>query len=117
MATDPSFIDHVCEQAGLAPRLTWRKMFGEYALHLQGRVVAFVCDNQVFIKPTAAGARLAPGAMPLPPYPGGKPHLRLADELDDRDLVRRILIATASELPLPKPKPKAKPRSEARGPG
>lgn len=117
MATDPSFIDYVCEQADLAQRLTYRRMFGEYALYLEGRVVAFVCDNQVFIKPTVAGARLAPGAVPLPPYPGGKPHLRLADELDDRDLLRRILIATASELPLPKPKPKAKPKPTARGAG
>jgi TfoX/Sxy family transcriptional regulator of competence genes len=90
-------------------------MFGEYALYLEGRVVAFVCDNQVFIKPTAAGARLAPGAVPLPPYPGGKPHLRLADELDDRELFKRILIATASELPLPKPKPKPKAKPAARG--
>lgn len=116
MATDPSFVEYVCEQADLGHRLTHRKMFGEYALYLEGRVVAFVCDNQVFIKPTTAGGKLAPQAARLPPYPGAKLYLRLADELDDRDLLRRILVATASELPLPKPKPKAKPAA-ARGKG
>lgn len=118
MATDPSFVEYVCEQAGLEHRLTHRKMFGEYALYLEGRVVAFVCDNQVFIKPTAAGERLAPQAARLPPYPGAKLYLRLADELDDRDLLRRILVATANELPLPKPGTKAKARpAAARGRG
>jgi len=28
MATDQSFVDHVCEQAGLGPHLSYRKMFG-----------------------------------------------------------------------------------------
>ena len=63
MATDLSFVEYVREQAGLEHRLTHRKMFGEYALYLEGRVVAFVCDNQVFIKPTEAGGKLAPQAV------------------------------------------------------
>lgn len=101
MATDPLPIRHSSNT------------FGEYALYLDGRVVAFVCDNQVFIKPTAAGEKLAPQAARLPPCPGAKLHLRLADELDDRDLLMRILVATANELPWPPPKMKAKAKPAA----
>lgn len=111
MATDASFIEYVCEQAGLARGLTHRKMFGEYALYLHGRVVALVCDNQVYVKPTPAGAALATSAARLPPYPGARPHLRLADELDDRELLGRILVATAEALPVPGPRA----RRSARG--
>jgi hypothetical protein len=55
MASDQDFVDYVCEQAGLGAALTYRKMSGEYALYLDERVVAFVCDNMLFVKPTAAG--------------------------------------------------------------
>lgn len=102
MASDASFIEYVAEQAALGERLTWRKMFGEYALYVDAKVVALVCDNQVFVKPTPAGQELAPAAAALPPYPGAKPHLRLCDELDDGDLLARLLLATAEALPAAK---------------
>lgn len=108
MATDASFMEYVSEQATLGGRLTYRKMFGEYALYLDGVVVAFACDNQVFLKPTPAGEALAPSAAMLPAYPGSKLYLRLADELDDSELFARLLIATAAALPPPKSKGKAK---------
>ena len=103
MASDASFVEYVCEQADLRPRLTHKKMFGEYALYLDGTVVAFVCDNQLFIKPTEAGRALLVHTDEQPPYPRGKPHFRLGAELDDRDLLRRVLLATQQALPAPKP--------------
>lgn len=110
MATEQHFVEHVCEQAGLGPALSFRKMFGEYALYLHGRVVAFACDNQLFLKPTTQGRALLGAVTELPPYPGGKPHFRLADEIDDRELLRRLLQVTADALPLPPAKSAPKPR-------
>ncbi|WP_217474748.1 TfoX/Sxy family protein [Stutzerimonas stutzeri] len=103
MASDKDFMDYVAEQIGLGSRLTYRKMFGEYALYLDGKVVAFVCDNSLFIKPSQAATALAP-ELPLgPPYPGAKDY-PVADELlDDPDALRRLVIETASALPAPKP--------------
>lgn len=113
MASDPSFVDHVCEQANLGPALTFKKMFGEYALYLDGKVVALICDNQLFVKPTPQGKALLGTVDEHPPYPSAKPQYRIADELEDRDLMRRLLLATALALPAPKPKskPKLKPKS------
>ncbi|MFL6693528.1 MAG: TfoX/Sxy family protein, partial [Ramlibacter sp.] len=51
MATDASFDEYVCDQAGLGSRLTSKRMFGEYALYVDGKVVAFVCDNYLYMKP------------------------------------------------------------------
>jgi TfoX/Sxy family transcriptional regulator of competence genes len=104
MASDQSFVDFVCEQANMAGRLSYKKMFGEYALYLEGKVVALVCDNQLFIKPTAEGKRLLRDVEEHPPYPNAKPHYRIGDELDDSELLRRVLMATADALPTPKPK-------------
>ena len=114
MATDASFVEYVCDQAGLGRRLTSRKMFGEYALYVDGKVVAFACDNQVFVKPTPAGRALLPQAREGKPYPPAKPHLLMVDELEDRLLWQRVLLATAEALPVAVPRKrvaKAAPRT------
>ena len=104
MATDRDFIDYVIEQAGLGDRLSHKKMFGEYALYVDGKVVAFACDNSLFVKPSAAAATLAPQLPQRPPYPGAKDY-PVADELlDDTDAIRRLLVETAASMPLPKPR-------------
>jgi TfoX/Sxy family transcriptional regulator of competence genes len=94
----------------LAPLpLSARKMFGEYALYLDGKVVAFVCDDQLFLKPTPGAQATLPGGPTGPPYPGAKPHLLVTDALDDPDRVIAALRAIAADLPAPKPG-RAKPR-------
>lgn len=114
MATDRIFVDYIAEQLGLGARLTHKKMFGEYALYLDEKVVAFACDNSLFIKPTEAASKLAPDLPQRPPYPGAKDY-PVADELlDDGDELRRLIIATADALPAPKPKPKKSAKKTAR---
>ena len=104
MASDQSYVDYLCEQAGLAEALSYKKMFGEYALYLDAKVIALVCDNQLFVKPTPEGRALLGVVSEHPPYPGAKPHFRLGDEVDDRELLRCLFMATAHALPPPKPK-------------
>lgn len=112
MATDRDFIEYVAEQVGLGSRLTSKKMFSEYAFYLDGKVVAFACDNSLFVKPSAAAATLAPGLPRRPPYPGAKDY-PVADELlDDTDALRRLVIETAALMPAPKP---ARPRKAKQG--
>ena len=111
MATDPDFIIYVGEQAGLGPALTWRKMFGEYAIYLHGKVVGFACDNQLFVKPTDAGRTVLGQVRDGFPYPGAKPHFLVDAALDDRELVQRLLLATAEALPTAKPKAAPKPKT------
>jgi hypothetical protein len=55
MATGIGTVQFICDQAGLGKRLAYRKMFGEYALYIDGKVVALVCDDQLFLKPTPEG--------------------------------------------------------------
>lgn len=115
MATDSHFVDYIIEQSGLGARLTSRKMFGEYALYLDGIVVAFACDNSLFIKPSQAAVLLAPDLPQGPPYPGAKDY-PIADELlDDSDALRRLIVETAALMPPPKAKKpgKAGPKKKA----
>ncbi|WP_026072583.1 TfoX/Sxy family protein [Nodosilinea nodulosa] len=109
MASDSSFVDFVCEQVSDAGDVTARKMFGEYAIYCDGKVVGLVCDNQFFVKPTASGRALLAAVAEAPPYPGAKPYFLIGDQLEDRAFVTELIRQTALELPAPKPKkPKAK---------
>lgn len=116
MATDRSYIEYICEQANLGADLSYRKMFGEYALYLHGKVVALVCDNQLFVKPTGAGRQILGTVAEHPPYPGARLHFRVDDELDDPQALQRLLLTTAHALPPAKPKTvKRKRKAKSRG--
>lgn len=108
MATDASFVAFICEQADMPHRLTFKRMFGEYALYMDSKVIAFVCDNQLFLKPLEEVRGLLGTVTELPAYPGSKVYFRINEELDDREALRRLFNMAADALPLPKPKvPKA----------
>ena len=111
MASNLEFVQYVCDQMSGAGAIAYRKMFGEYALYCDGKVVALVCDNLLYVKKTEAGAQLLPGREEAAPYEGAKPHL-LLEELEDRELLARFIRATCDELPAPKPKKRKKDKKE-----
>lgn len=104
MATSLDTVHYLVDQAGLGRRLSFKKMFGEYALYVDDKVVAFVCDDQLFLKPTAAGREYLGTVVEAPPYPGSKGYFLLVSEPDDPERLREALVVTAAALPLPKPK-------------
>jgi TfoX/Sxy family transcriptional regulator of competence genes len=110
MASDPDFIQYITEQLSGVYGLSHREMFGEYALYMGRKVVALVCDNQLFLKPTAAARALLPHPTEAPPYPGAKPYLLIDSALDDRELLAELFRATEHEVPEPKSKAKSKPK-------
>ena len=105
MSTRPETLDFLLDQLGELPGLRTRRMFGEYCVYVDDKPVAFVCDDQLYVKPTAAGEALLPEPVWGKFYDKAKPHLLLtADRWDDRDLLRALLLATADAPPRPKPK-------------
>ena len=104
MASDLSFVEFVVEQMEHAGTITYRKMFGEYGLYCDGKIMALICDDQLFIKPTKAGRAYIENLVELPPYPGAKPYFLIEDQLENRDWISDLVRITADELPDPKPK-------------
>jgi TfoX/Sxy family transcriptional regulator of competence genes len=106
MPSDQAFADELCYQIRLAGEVTVRKMFGEFAVYCEGRVVGLICDNQFFLKPTEAGRELLAELTWGQPYPGAKPYFLLDSELENPRRMQELIRVTAAELPLPKPKKK-----------
>ena len=110
MATKPDFIEYVREQLAGAGAVSYRRMFGEYAVYLDDKVVALVCDNQLFVKPTVAGRAFLGTVIEAPPYPGASMYFLVDEALESPQEVAQLIRLTARELPLPKPKPKGEPK-------
>jgi TfoX/Sxy family transcriptional regulator of competence genes len=104
MSSDQSFVDYICGQLSGVPRLSQRKMFGEYALYANDKIVALVCDNQLFVKPTAAGRAMLGVPLETPPYPQAKPWFLIEGAIEDAAFMSGLINATEAELPVPKPK-------------
>jgi DNA transformation protein and related proteins len=106
MATSQSTINFILDQARSAGNVSARKMFGEYALYCNGKVVGLVCDNTLFIKITSPGKAFVGNYYQEGyAYPGAKISMQIDDDrLEDREWLERLIQITAENIPLPKPK-------------
>ena len=110
MSTQASTVAFIVEQMAAAGSISARPMFGEYGVYCDGKIVALICDDQLFVKPTKAGRAFIGTPEEAPPYEGAKPNFLIsADGLEDADWLAELIRVSADELPMPKPKkPKAK---------
>jgi len=104
MSSDENFVKFVAEQMEDAGVIRYRKMFGDYAVYCNEKVVALVCDDKVFIKPTQAGRAFIGEPLEATAYPGAKPSFFIEDKFEDREWFGELVRITAAELPAPKPK-------------
>ena len=104
MATSPETIAFIFAHVTL-PDTSPRKMFGEYGIFVRGVMVALVCDNRLFIKPTEAGLALLGKHELGVPYPGAKPLPLVPPKfVKAKGKLDALFDATRQALPMPKRK-------------
>jgi TfoX/Sxy family transcriptional regulator of competence genes len=106
MSTSATTITYLLDQlGGLGARVRARKMFGEYALYCDNKVVALVCDDTLFLKPLTQLRVLLKTPHEAPPYPGAKQHYCITGEhWEDAEWLCTLVHTAADALPLPKKK-------------
>lgn len=104
MSSDKSFVEFIADQMGDAGLISYRKIFGEYAVYCDGKVVALICDNQLFVKQTQGGKAYIGNPAEASPYTGAKPHFLIEDTFEDREWISGLIRTTTEELPIPRPK-------------
>ena len=105
MSTQKETIEFILEKLRHPKRFSARAMFGEYALYADGKVVALVCDDQLYVKIIPASKELEEVCEKGEPYPGAKPHYVVEEE--QLSLLRRLpatLFDIADSLPAKKKK-------------
>lgn len=107
MGSSQSTADFMLDQLSQAGPITARKMFGEYGVYLDGKMVAVVCDDQLFIKPTESGRSYIGTPQEVSPFPQAKGWFLMdGEQLEDREWLAQLVRITANGLPPPKSKTK-----------
>ena len=79
-------------------------MMGEYVLYYRDKVIGGIYDDRLLLKPTKAAETMLPDAERDIPYDGAKEMLLV--DVDDRELLTKLIEAMYSELPAPRKRSK-----------
>lgn len=107
MASKIEFVEFMADQLREAGTITYKKMFGEYGLYCNGKIFAVICDDQFYIKITETGQKLCPHLPEAPPYKGAKNYF-LVEDVENREMLTKLVAATYAELPESRPKKRKK---------
>jgi TfoX/Sxy family transcriptional regulator of competence genes len=96
MATAKETVKFILGKLRHEDRISAKQMFGEYGLYADGKVVALICDDRLFVKIAPASAELEKQCEKGEPYRGAKPYY-IVDEgqLSTIDRLPSILFAIA----------------------
>lgn len=101
MSTTADTIIYLSDQlTGLGNRIRTRKMFGEYAMYCDEKVVGLICDNQLFVKITPDGKKfVGDNYQEGLPYPGAKPAMLIGDDIiENKEAFAQLIDLTARAL-------------------
>jgi TfoX/Sxy family transcriptional regulator of competence genes len=105
MSTQKETVAFILERLGDYDRFSTRAMFGEYALYADGKVVALICNDQLYVKILPESVSLADRCEQDAPYPGAKPYYLVEEsQLGQIEDLPDILLAIALSLPKKKQK-------------
>ena len=104
MATSKGYLEYVLEQLSGLPEISHRAMMGEYVLYYRDKVIGGIYDDRLLLKPTKAAETVLPDAERDIPYDGAKEMLLV--DVDDRELLTKLIEAMYSELPAPRKRSK-----------
>jgi TfoX/Sxy family transcriptional regulator of competence genes len=100
MPTQKETVEFILGKLRDRGRFSARAMFGEYALYADGKVVALVCDDLLYVKILPASNELERQCEKGEPYPGAKPHYIVEEgQLSTVERLPAILCAVAEAIP------------------
>ena len=107
MSSSQSTVDFIISQMLGAGDVSYKKMFGEYGLYCEGKMVASVCDDKLFVKPTIRGRAYIGDVVEESPYSGAKPHFLISSaRIKNGQWLSELIRITVEELPVPVKKKK-----------
>ena len=103
MATQKETVEFILSKLRHADAFSTRAMFGEYALYAEGKVVALICDDRLYVKILPASEELESLCEKGEPYPGARPHYIVEEgQLSRLETLPSILLAISRSLPAKK---------------
>ncbi len=102
MSTSKNTVTYILDQLRNLHTVRIQSMFGEYSIYVGNKVVALLCDNQVYVKITDEGKQYAEGKYIMGyPYPGAKQAMNITEMIESADFFQTLLEITEAHLPMP----------------
>ncbi len=110
MVSKLSTVEFIIGNISAPGKLSVKRMFGEYGIYCAEKMVALVCDDRLFVKPTPGGKAFLNEYSEAPPYPGAKPCFVIPEEKwGDSAWLSQLIALTYAQLPAAKKKVSKKP--------
>ena len=95
MASSAEYKEFILEQLSLLDNIACKKMMGEYLLYCDNILFGGIYDNRLLVKKTKTNEKFKMEEQL--PYKGAKP-MYLVEDVDDKKLLKKIVIETCKEL-------------------
>lgn len=106
MSSTMEFVEYVCNQIAGGGEISYKRMFGEFGIYCNNKIIGLICEDQFYLKKTSFGeGKLGGNVEEGSPYTNAKPHF-LIEALEDREFLAELITGTCEELPTAKPKKK-----------
>lgn len=96
MATSKEYKDFILEQLELLDNISYKAMMGEFLLYYNSVLFGGIYDNRLLVKIVNSNKKY--NMQEQLPYNGAKP-MYLVDDVDNKELLKEIVLATCKGLP------------------
>lgn len=103
MATSKEYADFIRAKFARLEVVSIKPMMGEYVIHMAGKVLGFIGDEQLMLEPGPTIERLLPDAEKRELFPGSKLFPIIPDGMSAGELCG-IAEAVYDDLPISKPR-------------
>lgn len=112
MATSREYADFILSKFSRLEVVTIKPMMGEYVIHMAGKVLGFLGDEQLLLEPGPTIDRLLPDVERRELFPGSKLFPIIPDGMSAGELCN-IAEAIYDDLPVSKPRKRKKQQKES----
>ena len=97
MASSKDYLQFILDQLCDLPEISYRQMMWEYILYYHGKIIGWIYDNRLLLKPTDKVKELIKNLEMQIPYPWAKPMIYI-DNVDNSDYLKKIIEITYQSL-------------------
>ncbi len=97
MATSKDYLQFILDQLSDLSEITHRQMMWEYILYFNWKIIGWINDNRLLLKPTNIVKEEIEALEMQIPYPWAKPMIYV-DNVDNSDYLQKLVIDTYWEL-------------------
>ena len=97
MSTKKDYLQYILDQISDLENITYRQMMGEYILYYNWKIIWWIYDNRLLLKPTDRVKKLINNLEMQIPYPWAK-EMIYVDNVDNSDYLKELINETYNEL-------------------